>query len=196
MRRAEINRKTNETDIALSLTLDGTGKSEISTDSGFFHHMLTLFASHSRMDLKLTCDGDSEVDFHHTVEDIGISLGQALVQGLGDKRGICRYGTFVIPMDEALIEVSLDLSGRGLLTENITLKSQKVGDFDTELCKEFLMALAREGGITLHVVQIRGENSHHIIEGIFKALARALRIAISIDPQFSEEIPSTKGLLS
>ena len=195
MRSAQIVRKTNETNIALKINLDGSGKSEIDTDCGFLNHMLTLFASHSRFDFDVKCLGDSEIDYHHTVEDIAITLGKVLVEALGDKKGICRYGTFTVAMDEALIQVSLDISGRGLLVENMNLKSTKVGDFDTELCKEFLMALAREGGITLHILQIRGENTHHIIEGIFKALARALRQAVSIDEKFAGEIPSTKGLI-
>lgn len=195
MRNAQLKRKTNETDIDIKLNLDGKGISKINTDCGFLNHMLVLFASHSRFDLEVDCIGDSEIDYHHTAEDIAITLGQAIVKALGDKKGICRYGTFTTPMDEALLQVSLDISGRGLLVENIDIKASKVGDFDTELCKEFLMALAREGGITLHIVQIRGENSHHIIEGIFKALARALRQAVSIDTQFANEIPSTKGLI-
>lgn len=195
MRSTKFSRKTNETDIEISFNLDGTGKSEIQTECGFMNHMLTLFSSHGRFDCTVVCQGDSEVDFHHTVEDIGISIGQALLSALGDKKGICRYGSAVVPMDESLIQVSLDLSGRGLLVEDINLKTEKVGDFDTELCKEFLMALAREGGINLHVLQLRGENSHHIIEGIFKALARALRQAVAVDPQCIGEIPSTKGVL-
>lgn len=195
MRSIEINRKTFETEIFINLNLDGTGKSKIKTDCGFLEHMLILFASHSRFDLELECKGDSHIDFHHTVEDIAIVLGQAIKQSLGNKAGICRYGNFTVPMDEALISVSLDISGRGLLVEDIDIKSQKVGDFDTELCKEFLMAISREAGITLHILQIRGENAHHIIEGIFKGLARALRQAVSIDSKFSNEIPSTKGVI-
>ncbi len=195
MRKVEILRKTNETDIKLMLNLDGSGRSEIYTDCGFFEHMMTLFASHARFDLELSCKGDSYIDYHHTVEDVGIALGQAIKQALGDKKGIKRYGNFTVPMDEALITVSLDISGRGLLCEDICLKFAKVGDFDTELCKEFMMALSREAGITLHILQIRGENTHHIIEGIFKALARALREAVSIDLAFANEIPSTKGLI-
>lgn len=195
MRIATIDRNTKETKINLSLNLDGKGKSEIKTDCGFLNHMLTLLSAHSRIDLIVNCEGDSDVDYHHTVEDIAICLGQALKQALGDRRGIKRYGNFTVPMDEALLQVSLDFSGRGLLCENIELKASKVGDFDTELCKEFMMALAREAQMTLHIVQIRGENCHHIIEGIFKALARALREAVSIDEAFRDEIPSTKGVL-
>ncbi|MFI3114557.1 MAG: imidazoleglycerol-phosphate dehydratase HisB [Clostridia bacterium] len=195
MREIKIERETKETKIMLSLNLDGNGNSKISTKCGFLDHMLTLFASHARFDLDVLCDGDIFVDFHHTTEDIAIVLGQVVKSALGDKKGIARYGNFTVPMDESLIQVSLDISGRGLLVENIDIKAQKVGDFDTELCKEFMMAFARESGITLHVLQIRGENSHHIIEGIFKALARALRQAVAIDPQFSNEIPSTKGVI-
>lgn len=195
MREIKIERETKETKIMLSLNLDGNGNSKISTKCGFLDHMLTLFASHARFDLDVLCDGDIFVDFHHTTEDIAIVLGQVVKSALGDKKGIARYGNFTVPMDESLIQVSLDISGRGLLVENIDIKAQKVGDFDTELCKEFMMAFARESGITLHILQIRGENSHHIIEGIFKALARALRQAVAIDPQFSNEIPSTKGVI-
>lgn len=195
MRSVQINRDTFETKISMKLNLDGSGKSKISTKCGFLDHMLILFSSHSRFDFEVLCDGDVYVDFHHTTEDIAIVLGQAIRQALGDKKGICRYGTFFVPMDEALIQVSLDISGRGLLVENITLNAPKVGDFDTELCKEFMMALAREAGITLHINQIRGENTHHIIEGIFKALARALRQAVQIDEKFANEIPSTKGII-
>lgn len=195
MRKYEIERKTNETEIALKLNLDGTGKSNIDIDCGFLSHMLTLFAAHSRIDLDVKCTGDSYVDDHHTVEDIAITLGQGIKAALGDKKGINRYGTFTVPMDEALLQVSLDFSGRGLLVEDINLKASKVGTFDTELCKEFMMALAREGGITLHILQIRGENTHHIIEGIFKALGRAMGQAVAINPAFANEIPSTKGLL-
>lgn len=195
MRKVELIRNTKETKIELKLDLDGTGKQHIDSGSGFFDHMLTLFSAHSKIDLHITCDGDIDVDYHHTVEDIGICLGQSVAKALGEKKGIRRYGSFLLPMDEALITVALDISGRGLLCEDICIKSSKVGDFDTELCKEFLMAFVREAGITLHIVQMRGENAHHIIEGIFKALARALKEAISIDPKFADEIPSTKGVL-
>lgn len=195
MRTSNLMRNTKETQIQLSLNLDGTGKSEIQTDCGFLNHMLTLFSSHSRFDLTVVCTGDSEVDFHHTAEDIAITLGEVFTTCLGDKKGISRYGSMLLPMDEALIQVAVDISGRGLLVEDIAIKSPKVGDFDTELCKEFLMALAREGGLNLHIQQIRGENAHHIIEGIFKGVARALRQAVAIDPKFANEIPSTKGVL-
>ncbi len=195
MRHATLDRKTKETDISLCLTLDGTGKSDIQTDCGFLNHMLTLLASHSKMDITLRCVGDSDVDFHHTVEDIGICLGQAINTALGDKRGINRYGTFTVPMDEALITVSLDFSGRAMLCEDIKLTAQKVGNFDTELCKEFMVAFSREAKMTLHILQLRGENTHHIIEGIFKALARAIRIAVAVDKDFADEIPSTKGVI-
>lgn len=195
MRNSKLVRNTNETKISLSLELNGSGKSEIATGCGFLDHMLTLFASHGRFDLTVDCQGDTHIDYHHTTEDIAIALGQAIVQALGDKKGIHRYGSILLPMDEALIQVAIDISGRGLLVEDIALKTQKVGDFDTELCKEFFMALAREGGLNLHIQQIRGENSHHIIEGIFKGVARALRQAVAIDPAFANEIPSTKGLL-
>lgn len=195
MRKAEIVRKTKETDIKILLDLDGGGTHKIETDCGFLNHMLILFASHARFHLEIFCEGDSEIDFHHTVEDIAITLGQALKQALGDRRGIQRYGSMLLPMDEALLQIALDISGRGFLVEDIVLKTQKVGDFDTELCKEFWIAFAREAGITLHIAQIRGENSHHIIEGIFKGVARALRQAVSLDTLFADEIPSTKGLL-
>lgn len=195
MRNCEMTRNTNETKISLSLDLDGKGQSTIQTDCGFLNHMLTLFSSHSRFDMTLRCDGDSEIDFHHTTEDIAITLGQAFRTALGDKKGIHRYGSMLLPMDEALIQVALDISGRGFFVENIDIKPAKVGEFDTELCKEFLIAFAREAGVTLHVVQLRGENAHHIIEGIFKALARSLREAVALDAAYAGEIPSTKGLL-
>lgn len=195
MRTATIERKTLETDISVKINLDGTGSNNIKTGCGFLDHMLILFSSHGRFDLDVFCVGDTYIDYHHTVEDIAIALGQCLVTALGDKKGINRYGSTTLPMDEALLEVCLDISGRGLLCENIDIKADKVGDFDTELCKEFLIALARSGGITLHVVQHRGENAHHIIEGIFKATARALRTAVAIDPKFKDEIPSTKGVI-
>lgn len=195
MRNARLERNTAETQISLSIELDGKGKSNIDSGCGFLDHMLILFASHGRFDLDVACNGDTHIDYHHTTEDIAIALGQALRQSLGEKKGIYRYGSCLLPMDESLIQVSLDLSGRGLLVEDIQLKTDKVGDFDTELCKEFFMAFAREGGITLHISQLRGENSHHIIEGIFKAVARSLRQAVSIDAAFPEEIPSTKGVL-
>ncbi len=195
MRSITMERNTRETQISMTLNLDGKGVSNIQTDCGFLFHMLTLFTSHARFDLDLVCKGDSYVDYHHTAEDIAITLGQAIKAALGDKKGIYRYGTFVVPMDEALVQVSLDISGRGLLVENLDIKASKVGDFDTELCKEFMMAISREAGLTLHIVQSRGENAHHIIEAVFKGLGRALRQAVSIDPAFADEIPSTKGVL-
>lgn len=196
MRKCNLTRNTNETKIQVELNLDGRGQSEIDSGSGFLDHMLTLFSSHGRFDLKILCDGDSHIDYHHSTEDIGIALGQALVRALGNKKGIHRYGSMLLPMDEALIQVAVDISGRGLLVEDIAIKADKVGDFDTELCKEFYMALAREGGLNLHIQQLRGENSHHIIEGIFKAVGRSLRQAVAIDVAFADEIPSTKGTLT
>ncbi len=195
MREIQILRKTNETDIRLRLELDGAGEYDISTGCGFLDHMLALFSRYSRFDLAVKCVGDTYVDDHHTVEDIGIALGQALDKTLGDRRGVCRYGQWLLPMDEALALVAVDLSGRGLLAYDAALPSQKVGAFDTELVKEFLMALAREAKLTLHVRLICGENTHHCIEAIFKGLGRALRQAASIDPSFADEIPSTKGTL-
>ena len=195
MRQAELSRKTAETDIWLSLNLDGTGKSEIETGCGFLDHMLTLFARHGRFDLKVSCKGDTWVDDHHTVEDIGICLGDAFARALGDKRGIVRYGSCTLPMDEALILTAVDISGRGMLCYGLDIPTQKVGTFDTELTKEFLIAFARRSDMTVHVRQLAGENSHHIIEGTFKSLARSLGAAVAIDPRFAQEIPSTKGVL-
>lgn len=195
MRTAELSRKTAETDIWLSLDLDGTGKSEIDTGCGFLDHMLTLFARHGRFDLNVSCKGDTCVDDHHTVEDIGICLGDAFAQALGDKRGIVRYGSCTLPMDEALILTAVDISGRGMLCYDLNIPTQKVGAFDTELTKEFLIAFARRSDMTVHVRQLAGENSHHIIEGAFKSLARSLRAAVAVDPRFAQEIPSTKGVL-
>ena len=195
MRTATVTRKTAETDIALKLNIDGVGKSEIRSGNGFFDHMLTLLARHARFDIELSCNGDTDVDFHHSAEDIGISLGAALRQALGDKRGITRYADTVLPMDEALILTALDISGRGMLCCQLCLPSARVGDFDTELCEEFLNALALNAGITLHVRQIAGKNTHHIIEGVFKSLARSLRAACAIDEKAAGDIPSTKGML-
>ena len=195
MRVVEISRKTAETDIRMSLNLDGAGKSEVDTGCGFLDHMLTLFARHGRFDLNVTCKGDVYVDDHHTVEDIGICLGDAFAQALGEKRGIVRYGSCTLPMDEALILTAVDISGRGFLCYALDIPTQKVGTFDTELTKEFLIAFARRVDMTVHVRQLAGENSHHIIEGAFKSLARSLRAAVAIDSQFSQEIPSTKGVL-
>lgn len=195
MRSATITRTTKETDISLSLALDGTGKSSVDSGCGFLNHMLMLFAAHGRFDLSVSCKGDTEVDDHHTVEDIGIALGQAFAKALGAKRGICRYGSCILPMDEALILAAADFSGRSMLCCDLSIPTEKVGTFDTELVKEFLLAFTREAGLTLHVRQLAGENSHHIIEGCFKALSRALRAAVKFDPDCMDEIPSTKGVL-
>lgn len=195
MRTAEIARRTAETDISLSLKLDGRGNSEISTGVGFLDHMLTLFSRHGGFDLKVSCVGDTYVDDHHSVEDIGICLGLAFREALGDKRGILRYGDVTIPMDEALILAAADISGRGAYYNGLTIPTEKVGTFDTELVNEFYTALAANAGITLHIRQLAGSNSHHIIEGSFKACARALRKAVSIDPDFADAVPSTKGVL-
>lgn len=195
MRTSEIKRKTAETDISLSLCLDGSGKSEIDSGCGFLDHMLTLFAKHGKFDLNLTCKGDIEVDDHHTVEDIGIVLGQAFFEALGDKRGICRYGNMILPMDEALILSAVDISGRSYLGYNLSIPTQKVGNFDTELIEEFWMAFVRTSAMTLHIKRFDGTNSHHIIEGAFKSVARSLRTAVSLDKDFKDEIPSTKGVL-
>ena len=195
MRHAEIIRTTGETDINLKLLLDGSGRSVINSGVGFLDHMLTLFAKHGRFDLEVKCAGDTQVDFHHTVEDIGIALGQVFAKALGDKRGIKRYADTVLPMDEALILTAVDVSGRGLCCYDAATPSQKVGDFDTELSSEFWFAFAREAGVTLHIRKLAGANSHHIIEGVFKSAARSLRAAVTIDKEFADEIPSTKGLL-
>ncbi|MCI8332389.1 MAG: imidazoleglycerol-phosphate dehydratase HisB [Clostridiales bacterium] len=195
MREASIERKTAETEIKLRLVLDGTGKTEIDTGCGFMNHMLELFARHGRMDLTVQCKGDTQVDFHHSIEDIGIVLGKALKEALGAKRGITRYGNMLLPMDEALLLVSMDLSGRAHLSYDVHGLTQKVGDMDTELVKEFLLAFVRHAECTLHVKQLDGENTHHIIEGIFKALGRALGKAVLIDKALGGEIPSTKGTL-
>lgn len=195
MRTAEITRKTAETDISLMLDLDGSGKSLINTGCGFLDHMLKLLAAHARFDLEIVCNGDIEVDYHHSVEDIGICLGKAIKEALGDKAGICRYGYMILPMDEALILTSVDISGRALLNCSLDIPSQKVGDFDTELCEEFMAALARSAEIAIHIRQLDGRNSHHIIEGVFKSLARSLKQAVRLDPELCGEIPSTKGAL-
>ena len=195
MRISEIARKTAETDIALTLNLDGAGNSVIDSGCGFLNHMLTLFAKHAGFDLNLRCKGDVEVDYHHTTEDIGIALGKAFYTALGDKRGITRYGDIVLPMDEALIRVAVDISGRDYCAMSLELPTAKVGDFDTELCKEFWLAFVREAKLTLHVTQLAGKNSHHIIEGVFKATARALGKAVTVDEKHKDEIPSTKGVL-
>lgn len=195
MRSAEIKRKTAETDIVLSIDLDGSGKSVIDTGCGFLDHMLTLFSSHGRFDLTVKCCGDTYVDYHHTVEDIGIALGEAFAQALGDKKGICRYGDTILPMDEALILTAVDFSGRDFLGFAAEMPTEKVGDFDSELCEEFWYGFVRRAQCSLHVRKLAGRNTHHIIEGIFKSAARTLRKAVAIDPLFAGEIPSTKGVL-
>ena len=195
IRAQEIKRTTAETDIVLALSLDGTGRSEIDTGCGFLNHMLTLFAKHGRFDLRVACKGDTEVDDHHTAEDIGICLGDAFAAALGEMRGITRYGSMILPMDEALILSAVDISGRGKLVFELPIPTEKVGNFDTELVKEFFEAFVRRANITLHIRELAGENSHHIIEGAFKATARALRAAVKLDPDTINEIPSTKGIL-
>lgn len=195
MRTAEILRKTSETDIRLRLNLDGSGEGKIDTGCGFFNHMLTLFARHGRFDLEVICRGDTDVDDHHTVEDIGIALGQAFAIALSDKRGCVRYGSMMLPMDEALILTAVDLSGRGYLAYDAQIPTEKVGAFDTQLAEEFFIAFARNAACTLHIRQLAGSNSHHIIEGMFKSAARSLRAAVAIDPACADEIPSTKGVL-
>ena len=195
MRTAQISRKTAETDIELTLNLDGSGKSEIVSGCGFLDHMLTLFAKHGRFDLTLRCKGDTQVDDHHTVEDIGIALGQAFRSALGDKRGINRYGDKILPMDEALILAAVDLSGRGYLGFDLQIPTQKVGSFDTELVEEFFLGFIRNAECTLHIRALAGSNSHHIIEGAFKAVGRCLKDAVAVDAAMADEIPSTKGVL-
>lgn len=195
MRTAQISRTTAETAITLSLNLDGSGTSEIQSGIGFLDHMLTLFAKHGRFDLTLSCKGDTNVDDHHSAEDIGIALGEAFSAALGDKRGIVRYGSEILPMDEALVLCAVDLSGRSCLRYNAQIPSQKIGTFDTELIQEFFLAFTRKAGVTLHLRQLDGENSHHIAEAMFKAFGRALSQAVKIDPIYADEIPSTKGVL-
>lgn len=195
MRNAEISRKTAETDIFLSLSLDGSGKSEIDTGVGFLDHMLTLFASHGKFDLKIKCVGDINVDYHHTTEDIGIALGKAFFDALGDKRGIHRYGDTVLPMDETLILTAVDFSGRAYLGFDAEIPTEKVGDFDTELVEEFFLGFIRKAECALHIRKLAGKNSHHIIEGIFKSAARSLKEAVAIDEEYKDIIPSTKGVL-
>ncbi len=195
MRTSEINRKTNETDIRLKLNIDGVGENEIDTGCGFLDHMLTLFSRHARFDLTVKCVGDTNVDYHHTVEDIGIVLGKALSECLGEMRGIKRYGSFILPMDESLILTAVDISGRSYLGYKLNIPTQRVGDFDTELVREFFEAFVRNSNITLHINQLEGYNSHHIIEGTFKSVARTLKEAVEIDEKFKNEIPSTKGVL-
>jgi imidazoleglycerol-phosphate dehydratase len=195
MRTSTIKRNTEETKIELSLNLDGKGESKIDTGCGFLDHMLTLFSKHSKIDLDVTCKGDINVDYHHTVEDIGIVLGKALLEALGDKKGINRYADTILPMDESLILTAIDVSGRSYLGFDVVFPTEKIGDFDTELVEEFFMALTRCGEITLHIKKMAGENSHHIAEGIFKSFARSLRVAVALDENFKDQLPSTKGVL-
>ena len=196
MRTAQIKRTTKETDIFLSLNLDGTGKAEIDTGVGFLNHMLELLAFHGQFDLTVQCRGDVQVDDHHSVEDMGIALGQAFAEALGDKKGIVRYGNFLLPMDEALVLCAVDLCGRDTLGYQVNIPTQKVGAFDTELVQEFMLGFARNAKACVHFVQMAGANSHHIIEAMFKAMGRALSAAVSIDETYRDEIPSTKGVLS
>lgn len=195
MRTAEIKRKTAETDISLSINLDGKGESKINSGCGFLDHMLTLFSAHSRFDITLECKGDTNVDYHHSVEDIGIVLGKAFKEALGDKKGITRYGSMLLPMDEALIMTAVDISGRAHLEYGLEIPALRVGEFDTELCEEFYISFVRNSDITLHIKSLSGSNSHHIIEGAFKSVARSLKSAVKVDNEFSDEIPSTKGVL-
>lgn len=195
MRNTTIKRKTAETDISLFLELDGSGKSKIDTGCGFLDHMMTLFASHGRFDIELYCKGDTNVDYHHTVEDIGIALGKAFYETLGEKRGIHRYGDTVLPMDEALILTAVDFSGRSQLSYFLDIPTEKVGDFDTELVEEFFAGFTRNAECALHIRMLSGKNSHHIIEGAYKSVARSLREAVKIDEEYKNEIPSTKGVL-
>lgn len=195
MRNAVITRKTAETDISLRLELDGSGRADISTGVGFLDHMLTLFAGHGRFDLAIACVGDTCVDDHHSTEDIGIALGDAFREALGDKRGIHRYGSMIMPMDETLVLCAVDLSGRSTLRYHITLPAQKVGTFDTELAEEFFLAFTRSAGATLHLRQLDGTNTHHILEAAFKGFGRSMRQAAAIDPDAADTVPSTKGVL-
>ena len=195
MRTADISRKTAETDISLKLNIDGKGESTVSTGCGFLDHMLTLFSKHGRFDLSVTCKGDSQVDFHHTAEDIGIVLGQAFKDALGDKKGIIRYGNMILPMDEALILSAIDFSGRSYLGYDLQIPTEKVGVFDTELVEEFFLGFVRNAQVTLHIKQLAGSNSHHIVEGAFKSVARSIAQAVKVDENFKDEIMSTKGVL-
>lgn len=195
MRQVQLSRNTAETQITIQLNLDGTGNSQIQTGCGFLDHMLTLFSRHGRFDLQVSCTGDTQVDYHHTAEDIGIALGTAFSQALGEKRGICRYGDTLLPMDEALILTAVDFSGRSYLGYDLAIPTQKVGDFDTELVEEFWLGFVRKAECTLHIKALSGTNSHHIIEGAFKSAARSLKEAVLIDPVYADEIPSTKGVL-
>jgi len=195
MRKSQITRNTAETQIELALCLDGTGKSQITTGVGLLDHMLTLFAKHARFDLDISCKGDTYVDFHHTAEDVGIVLGKAISDSLGDMRGINRYADIILPMDESLIMCAVDISGRSYLGFDVDFPTTKVGDFDTELVEEFLLGFVRNANITLHIKKMAGTNSHHIAEGVFKALARVMGSAAKINESFKDEIPSTKGVL-
>lgn len=195
MRSVTINRKTKETDISLTINLDGKGVSNINTGCGFFDHMLDLFSRHARFDLDVKCNGDINVDYHHTVEDVGIVLGQAIKQALGDMKGIIRYGSTTLPMDESLILTAIDISGRSFLRYDLPVRAVKIGDFPVELVEEFFLALVRHAGLTLHVQKLAGTNSHHVVEGTFKSFARSLKQAVKIDSEFANEIPSTKGVL-
>ena len=195
MRTASKERNTKETKIKAKLNLDGSGKAKINTGCGFLDHMLTLFASHGKLDLEVSCKGDIEVDYHHTVEDVAIVIGALFKEALGDKKGIVRYGNMILPMDEALILTAIDFSGRSLLCYEANIRAKKVGDFDTELAEEFWMAFVRSASCTLHIRQMAGRNSHHIIEGMFKSAARSIRQAIAIDPEQKDNVPSTKGVL-
>lgn len=195
MRAASVTRNTAETKIKLSLNLDGIGSSEVKTGVGFLDHMLVLLAKHGRFDLNISCEGDTWVDDHHSVEDVGITLGQAFAEALGDKKGINRYGSQILPMDEALVLCAVDLSGRDYLGYELPIPSQKIGTFDTELVQEFWLGFVRNAGCTVHIRLMTGSNSHHIVEGVFKAAGRALRQAVAVDQDFAEDIPSTKGVL-
>ncbi len=195
MREVTINRKTKETEISLTLNLDGKGEAKINTGCGFFDHMLELFTRHARFDMTVNCDGDINVDYHHTVEDVGIVLGQAIKKALGDMKGIIRYGSTILPMDESLIMTAIDISGRSYLKYDLPVRASKIGDFPVELVEEFFLALVRHAGLTLHVVKMAGTNSHHVVEGTFKSFARSLKDAVKIDKDFANEIPSTKGVL-
>jgi len=195
MRTAKIDRQTAETNISLTLNLDGRGDSDIQTGCGFLDHMLTLFSKHGRFDLTVCCQGDTYVDDHHTVEDIGIALGQAFTDALGEKRGICRYGNMILPMDEALILSAVDLSGRSYLGYKLEIPTEKVGTFDTELVEEFFLGFVRNCSCNLHIQSLAGTNSHHIIEGAFKSVARSMKAAVAIDAAFAQDIMSTKGVL-
>ena len=195
MRKANVIRKTNETDIKLSLNVDGKGEYKVSTGCGFLDHMLNLFAKHGRFDLTVDCKGDTDVDYHHSAEDIGICLGQAFKEALGDKKGIVRYGDIILPMDEALVLCAVDLSGRFFYESTLDISASKVGDFDVELVDEFMQAFASNIGMNLHIKQLAGKNAHHVIEAVFKAVSRSISKAVAIDSAFANEIPSTKGVL-